>query len=58
MLQGRRIHSREDQNGDAVAAQISDGNLPPLVRRYLDRVLPSGDSVPRMVRLTQAGECA
>lgn len=31
-------------------------NLPPLVRRYLDRVLPSGDTLPQMVRLTQAGE--
>ncbi len=33
-----------------------DSDAPPHVRRYLDRVLPSGASTPPQVRLTQAGE--
>jgi hypothetical protein len=37
-------------------ASRSDADVPPLVRLYLDRVLSSNGSVPRVVRLAQAGE--
>lgn len=37
-------------------ASRSDADVPPLLRLYLDRVLPRGGSVPRNVRLTQTGE--
>jgi hypothetical protein len=33
-----------------------EADIPPQVRRYLDRVLPPSASIPTRVRLTQAGE--
>ncbi len=40
-----------------VASELdSRSELPGLVRAYLSRVVPSGGSVPRRVRITQAGE--
>ncbi|MGH3033377.1 MAG: DUF6544 family protein [Gaiellaceae bacterium] len=35
---------------------VSEAEVPALVRRYLERVLPAEGSVPRQVRVTQVGE--